>query len=184
MKIILIILVVIVAVLVVYYFSESNKFNKYISYNYTDNFKIPANKKASVYANAQIKIGSKIDNVWNLLTNIERWVDWQKNVSSAELEGKLKAGTIFKWKAGGISFESEIHTFKPTKYFGWTGRTFGAYAVHNWEFEYENDSTVVTVNESLQGLLPSLFPNYFQRNLERGMKENLIELKEACEKMK
>ncbi len=184
MKIILIILAIVVTALVVFYFYERNKFNKYISDNYTGNFKIPVNKKAPVYANAQIKIGSKIDNVWYLLTNIERWTDWQKNVSSVDLDGELKAGTTFIWKSGGISFESEIHTLNPAKYFGWTGRTVGAYAVHNWQFEDENDSTVVTVSESLQSLLPLLFQNYFQRSLERGMKENLIELKEACEKMK
>lgn len=65
--------------------------------------------------------------------------------------------------------------------FGWTGKTLGASAIHNWVFEKKDEKTIVTVEESLQGLLPSLFRKYFQKNLDAGIITNLKELKSASE---
>jgi len=41
--------------------------------------------------------------------------------------------------------------------------------------------TIVKVEESLQGLLPTLFRHYFQQNLDKGMLKNLKESQVAAE---
>lgn len=73
---------------------------------------------------------------------------------------------------------------KPKTMFGWTGKTIGASAIHNWIFAENNGITTVQVKESLQGVLPRLFKRYFQNNLDNGVKNNLEELKIASEKYK
>jgi hypothetical protein len=39
----------------------------------------------------------------------------------------------------------------------------------------------VRVEESLDGRLPTLFKNFFQKNLDRGVRKNLEELRSASE---
>lgn len=142
---------------------------------------IQINNNAPVKSQGTIEINAPIDIVWHVLTEINEWHTWQKSVSESVLEAKLNEGTPFKWKANGISFHSIIHTIKPKTMFGWTGKTFGASAIHNWVFIQNSDITIVNVEESLQGVLPRLFKKYFQNNLAKGMQNNLEELKIASE---
>jgi len=144
---------------------------------------IPINKNAPVQSGNQIEIQAPVDVIWNVLTDIQNWPKWQKAVTETVVEGKIEEGTTFRWKAGGLSFKSRIHTSKPRTAFGWTGTTIGASAIHNWTFtEKDQRTTIVVVEESLEGLLPKLFRKNFQKNLDHGVLKNLKELKEAAEK--
>lgn len=163
---------------------ENYSFNNYLTTQMGKNMNIPINQKAPVKSEGTIEIKAPIDTVWQVLTKIEDWPEWQKNVTESKLEGTLKEGAAFKWKAGGISFASRIHTMKPKTMFGWTGKTTGAGAIHNWTFFENNDITKVQVEESLQGVLPGLFRRYFQNNLDAGVKNNLEELRIASEHYK
>ncbi|MCB9163149.1 MAG: SRPBCC family protein [Flavobacteriales bacterium] len=103
-------------------------------------------------------------------------------MTAAKLEGPAEEGSTFRWKAGGLRFTSRIHTAEAMTRFGWTGRTIGASAIHNWRFEPRDGGTLVQVEESLQGFFPTLFRPTFQRQLEAGIRTNLEELKQAVEK--
>ena len=129
----------------------------------------------------QIEINSPQDTVWGILTDIKNWQNWQKKVTETVVLGTIEEGARFNWKAGGLSFKSKIHTAKPKSMFGWTGKTIGANAIHNWTFEEKGNKTIVTVEESLEGVFPKLFRGYFQRNLDSGVLDNLKELKVAAE---
>ncbi|WP_339916785.1 SRPBCC family protein [Yeosuana marina] len=143
---------------------------------------ISVNENAPVKSTGKIEIHAPIDKVWQILTSINDWPSWQSEVTQSNLKENLKQGAIFKWKAGGLSFTSQIHTVEPKTKFGWTGKTFGASAIHNWSFSFENGNTVIKVEESLQGVFPKLFKNYFQKNLDKGIQLNLEDLKCASEK--
>jgi len=143
---------------------------------------ISINENAPVKSTGKVEIKASIDKVWKILTSIDDWPSWQLEVTESNLKENLKEGAIFKWKAGGLSFTSQIHTIEPKTKFGWTGKTFGANAIHNWFFSFENGNTIIKVEESLQGIFPKLFTNYFQRNLDKGIQLNLEDLKRASEK--
>lgn len=143
---------------------------------------ITLNEKAPVISKKSITVSAPVNVVWEVLTDINSWPAWQKNVTKSELQGELREGAVFKWKADGISFKSKIHTNKENALFGWTGKTWGAYAVHNWFFSKNGDYTIVKAEESLQGVLPYLFKSYFQKNLNTGMEMQLHELKQASER--
>lgn len=143
---------------------------------------IPVNEKAPVLARGSIVIDAPLDAVWDTLTDIDGWPGWQNAVTAARLEGEPIEGAVFRWKAGGLRFVSRIHTTRPMVRFGWTGRTFGASAIHNWRFEQVDGGTRVDVEESLQGFFPTLLKQSFQRQLEQGIRTNLQELKQAAEK--
>lgn len=140
-------------------------------------FKIDANRNAPVFETQQIFIEAAPEKVWQALTEINQWPVWQENVTAAELHGRVAAGVAFNWKAGGLSFESKIHTCNSVQYFGWTGKTIGAFAIHNWKIKRDKNGTLVEVEESLDGILPVLFSKKFSEMLKKGMSVNLNELK-------
>lgn len=183
MKKILYTLLAIVVVILFFFFYESYTFNQYIdNSNQKDNMNIPINENASVKSKNQIEIQAPIETVWQILADIKSWTKWQKAVTETIVDGKIAEGTEFKWKAGGLSFKSKIHTSKPYTAFGWTGTTIGAAAIHNWTFmKKDSNTTIVIVEESLQGVLPKMFKKYFQNNLDKGVLTNLMELKNASE---
>lgn len=146
------------------------------------NMNTPVNEKAPVLARGSILIHAPLEVVWSTLTDIEAWPKWQKAVTAAQLAGSPEEGATFRWKAGGLRFVSRIHTALPMALFGWTGRTIGASAIHNWRFEPTVEGTRVQVEESLQGFFPTVLKRSFQRQLEQGIVTSLQELKEAAER--
>lgn len=168
-----------------FFIYENVKFKNYVSSNEkagSKSMNIPINSNAPVRSKGEIKIEAPLEEVWQILTSINNWPSWQSEVTESNLNGEPKEGAEFKWKAGGLSFSSEIHTNHSLKEFGWTGKTFGASAIHNWFFTEENGETVIKVEESLQGVFPQLFKKYFQKSLDNGIAVNLKDLKRAAEK--
>ena len=168
-----------------FFIYESIRFNNYTStneMNKTEEMNIPINQDAPVKSHGEIVIEASTDKVWQILTKINDWPSWQSEVTESNLNEVLKEGAEFKWKAGGLSFTSQIHTVEQKTRFGWTGKTFGASAIHNWFFKVEGGNTVIRVEESLQGVFPRLLKNYFQKNLDNGVQKNLQDLKNASEK--
>ena len=125
---------------------------------------------APVFARREIIIEAPIETVWNIQTGIDRWSEWQPDVASAKLDGELKVGTVFHWKAKGLSIVSTLHTVEPNRRIGWTGISLGMSAIHNWTFEAQGDFTRVTTEESLSGWLTRLMvffdPQFFEKSLE------------------
>ena len=183
-KIILFFLLPMVIVTIALFVHESIQFNDYLSSPEmeTKEMNIPINQNAPVKSKAEIVINAPSEKVWQILTAINDWPTWQSEVTESNLKEELKESTKFNWKAGGLSFTSQIHTIDPKIRFGWTGKTLGANAIHNWFFKDEGEKTIVYVEESLQGVFPSLFKKYFQKNLDDGVRKNLRDLKHAAEK--
>lgn len=142
---------------------------------------IQTNPSAPVYHKDEITIHAPVQRVWEILTRIEEWPEWQAAVTQANVLGDLKEGVIFKWKAAGLSFTSQVHTIILHREFGWTGKTIGTTAVHNWRFTDLENQTKVQVEECLEGFLPKLFRKSFQKSLEKGMRTSLQELKQDAE---
>jgi uncharacterized protein YndB with AHSA1/START domain len=140
------------------------------------------NNNAPVKCSKSITINASSDRVWNVLTNIDQWAVWQTDISKPKLNGELKENSTFVWKTGGAKIKSTLHTVDTNKRFGWTGKTFGMFAIHNWTMTETNGQTTVSVNESMEGWLAGLFKKSFNKNLEKGMQHWLDLLKQECEK--
>lgn len=140
------------------------------------------NQKAPVTCSKTITINAGSEKVWKVITNINNWANWQTEITKPKLNGTLTPGTTFDWKTGGAKIHSTLHTVKPFKNFGWTGKTFGMFAIHNWALTENNGQTTVSVDESMEGFLAKLFKKSFNKNLEKGMQTWLDLLKKECEK--
>ncbi len=139
------------------------------------------NNNAPVKCSKTITINARSKRVWEVLTNINNWANWQTDISIPKLQGELKQGTTFVWKTGGVKINSTLHTVNPYKQFGWTGKTFGMFAIHNWALTENDGKTIVTVEESMEGFFAILLKKPFNKNLEKGMQRWLALLKTACE---
>lgn len=181
-----VLLVVFIVLLIVNHYQKKT-FNKNVESHLeqticsNNSFVTEINRDAPVAIKKEITVNAPIEKVWSVLTDIDNWSKWQSSVTASKLNGELKKGSFFNWKAGGLAFQSRIHTCIADTLFGWTGTTFGAQAIHNWHLTSINNTTSIIVEESLQGIIVSLFSSSFQKSLSTGMTKNLEELKTFCE---
>ena len=134
-----------------------------------DKVSVEINKAAPVQCSKSILISADQKKVWDLLTGINGWPRWQRDISESRLEGTLSAGSEFLWKSGGTKIRSTVHTLDPAGTFGWTGKAPGLTAIHNWYLEERDGLTEVKVEESMEGPLAKLFRKSLNRSLEKGM---------------
>ncbi len=137
--------------------------------------------KAPVTCTNSIVIDSSAFEVWEVLTAINKWPEWNKAISKSRLLGPLQAGSRFKWKTGGISISSILLTVIPYTSFGWSGKSLGISAIHTWNITELKRVTEVRVEESLQGLIPRLFNRILTKTIEKNMQKWLEFLKDECE---
>lgn len=142
----------------------------------------PANTRAPLFARQQLLIDAPLAQVWDLQTNIDGWPTWQPDITAAQLDGQLAAGSIFRWKAKGLAITSTLHTVELHHLIGWTGVSLGMFAIHNWTFEALGAGTRVTTEESLSGWLTRLLKLSDARFLEKSLQASLARLKAQAEK--
>lgn len=139
------------------------------------------NLTAPAVARREILIDAPVEKVWQIQTDIENWSAWQHDITSAKLNGGLKMGSTFRWKAQGLTITSRLHTVQPPHRLGWTGVALGMSAIHNWRFEARGDATLAVTEESLSGWLTRLMLFFDPRFLEKSLEATLQRLKVKAE---
>jgi hypothetical protein len=113
-------------------------------------------ESAAVVASAEIEIQASADTVWNVITDVERWPEWNPDVKDATLADRPAEGASFRWKAGPGTITSTFRRLESPRLVGWTGRTLGIHAVHVYRLEPRGDATHVRSEESWDGLAARL----------------------------
>ncbi len=139
-------------------------------------------ERASVIASGEIEIVADPEVVWEVMTAIDCWPDWNPDVKSASLEGKMAPGSKFSWKAGPGTITSKISQVERLRTLAWTGRSFGINAVHVWQLETRDGKTVVHTAESWEGLLVRIFRGVMRKMLQRSIDAGLLHLKAEAER--
>lgn len=139
------------------------------------------NPTAPATARREILIHAPVEKVWQIQSDIENWSAWQPDITSAKLDGGLKMGSTFRWKAQGLTITSRLYTVEPPHRLGWTGVALGMSAIHNWKFEARGDATLAVTEESLSGWLTRLMLLFDPRFLEKSLEATLQRLKNKAE---
>ncbi len=142
---------------------------------------IKVNEKAPVIARSEIKINAAPETVWNLLTDINNWPKWNPKVKNVNFDGKISIGNSFKWKAGPGSITSTFQEIIPPRRIVWIGKTLGIKGIHVWTLKPQNDKTVVTSQESWEGVIVSIIHGRLQKTLDEDTESALHYLKTAIE---
>jgi uncharacterized protein YndB with AHSA1/START domain len=135
---------------------------------------------APVVARREIGVAASPELVWDLLTAVDRWGDWNPDVKSAS-QPDLRAGAVFRWKAGPASLTSTLREVAPPRVLGWTGTTMGVRAVHVWRLRPDGDRTIARTEESMTGVLAQLLPGIMRRRLQKTLDTWLDHLKAEAE---
>ncbi|WP_020607285.1 SRPBCC family protein [Spirosoma spitsbergense] len=140
------------------------------------------NPDAPASTDKKIRISASPERVWQVMSQIDQWVTWQSDISKAKLNGPLQVGSTFDWNASGMDIHSTLHTVTPQEALGWSGKAFGAFAIHNWFFRPLTDGTTeVRVEESMEGWLVSVLGPVLQKSLDKATDRWLQALREMAE---
>ena len=66
------------------------------------------NERAPVIASGEIEVAADASIIWEMMSSIDHWPEWNADVSSASLQGELAPGSKFTWKAGQMTITSTI----------------------------------------------------------------------------
>src|SRR5262245_61414678 len=103
---------------------------------------------APIVAAHEITIRADIQAVWDVLTQIDRWPEWNTDIPNAHLAGPLAVNTVFHWETAGLAIASTIGELIPGQRIAWSGPTSGILAIHVWTLWRTPDGTRVRTEES------------------------------------
>jgi carbon monoxide dehydrogenase subunit G len=138
--------------------------------------------EAPVRSKREVEIAAPPEVVWDVLTGLAQWPDWNPDVKSMSFEGPVAPGSVFRWKAGPGTIVSTLEQVDRPSYIRWRGRTLSIKALHEWWFEPSNAGTRVETEESFSGLLARLFRGSLQKTLDNSTESGLEHLKRESER--
>ena len=141
-----------------------------------------ASSGTPVRSRREIDVAAAPDVVWEVLTDFDRWQEWNPEVKSMSFDGPLAPGAMFRWKAGPGTIVSTVEEIDRPRYIRWRGRTLSIAAVHEWRFEGRDGGTHVETDESFSGMLARLLRGSLQKQLDRALEEGLEHLKREAER--
>jgi hypothetical protein len=140
------------------------------------------NETAPVIASGKIEVAADANTIWEMMTSIDRWPEWNADVASATLQGRLNPGSKFIWKAGKLTITSTLSQIDPPRILAWTGKTMGIKAIHIWQIVEIDKKVLVETDESWEGMLPRLLPNMMKKILKKSIDSGLLHLKVEAER--
>ena len=141
-----------------------------------------AERKAHVTGSAEVDIAAPPERVWEVLTEFQKWPEWNSDVKSMSYAGPLAPGTQFRWKAGPGTIVSTLDHIEPPRYVAWHGRTLTIDAYHEWWLESRDGGTHVKTQESFYGLLARLARRPLQKALDKSFEDGVERLKREVER--
>lgn len=140
------------------------------------------NDSAPVVVTGELMVAAPPEIVWEVLSGLSRWPDWNPDVKSVSVDGPIGPGTVFRWKAGPSNITSTLREVDAPRTLGWTGSSMGIHAGHAYRLEPRVGGTLVWTRESWDGLLPSLLRWPVRRMLQRTLDSGLAHLKVEAER--
>jgi uncharacterized protein YndB with AHSA1/START domain len=140
------------------------------------------NDNAPVTAAGETVIDAPPEAVWDVLTAVERWPQWNPEVKSVAIDGDFAEGATFRWKAGSSKLVSTVQSAERGRVAAWTGRTMGIKAVHVYRFEPTDGGTRVSTEESFDGLVAKVLRRPLKKTLDTALKSGLEHLKKEAER--
>lgn len=117
------------------------------------------NSEASIRDSQSIIINAPIHKVWNILFDFKSWHSWNPDISVFEISDQ-EIGSVFKWTMNGIKVTSTIRKIQQPELISWTASAIGIKGIHVWKLEESDKQTIVTTEESLQGIGTLFFSHH------------------------
>jgi len=139
-------------------------------------------QNAPVITRDEIVIAAPVGTVWNLFADISAWLDWNKDIESASLDGPLSVGATFRWRTAGMDITSTVDEWVPQQGVAWSGLVQGILGIHVWRFTPVAGGTLVQTEESWDGEpVRAAQPGLMQQALDRSIRSWLESLKREAD---
>jgi uncharacterized protein YndB with AHSA1/START domain len=148
--------------------------------------RIDINKNAPAVASRETFVHAPVEVVWDVLSGLERWPQWNASITDMDLQGRVTEGTEFMWEAEGVKIRSQLKEVSAPNRIAWSGIAMeimgGVSGVHVCELDPDKHGTKVRTEESLEGVVVSLFPGRMQKMLDGVLAQALSDLKKESER--
>lgn len=138
-------------------------------------------ENAPARARAEVKINADPELVWNVLIDVKNWPNWNLDVKNVVMDQKFAVGSQFKWKAGPGTITSKLQEIEKPELLVWTGKTMGIHAVHVWRLKPIDGQTLISSEESWDGLIVRILSGSMQKTLKQSTESGLKYLKQEIE---
>jgi uncharacterized protein YndB with AHSA1/START domain len=142
---------------------------------------IEINREAPAAGSATALVEAPLETVWRIISDLTNWPNWNHGVSKIRVDGPVEPGTTFVWRADGSKIVSRLEHVAPPHRIAWSGKIFGIRAVHVWELAAEAGGTRVCTEESFEGPLARLFPDFARKTIGRALARAISSLKSEAE---
>ena len=139
------------------------------------------NTDAPVITRDEILISAPIQTIWDIQTDVAGWPSWQPDVDSAETDGPLMVGSVFRWQTAGLDITSTVEEYDDPRRIVWGGPAQGIVAVHVWTLEEQADGVLVRTAESWEGDPVTAQRETLQSGLDDSLRNWLQNLKHTAE---
>ena len=140
------------------------------------------NANAPVIGVGEVRVQAPAPIIWTIMSTIGEWPRWNPEISTADLDGPLAPGSTFRWRSGPGTITSVLREVRPGELLEWTGRTFGVSAIHVWRIRPDGDGTIVSTEESWEGLPARVFRRRSKGTLDAAIASGLARLKAEAER--
>jgi hypothetical protein len=136
---------------------------------------------APVIARHGVDIAARLEVAWRLHTDVDRWPEWQTEISDARAESAFVPGSDFTWTSYGFTVTSTIYEVDDGSRTLWGGTADGITGVHEWIFRATPNGVRVETNESFAGEPVRADAGAMQTMLDTSLSAWLDHLKVAAE---
>ncbi|WP_020672445.1 SRPBCC family protein [Amycolatopsis nigrescens] len=138
--------------------------------------------KAPVVVHCDIVIDAPSRLVWQLLTEVSSWPDWQPDITAATADRPLREDSTFRWQTAGLDIESTVYSLQAPCRILWGGTANGITGIHLWRFDATGSSVHVHTEESWDGDPVRSDIDGMRAGLRESLTAWLGHLKKAAEK--
>ena len=142
------------------------------------------NQKAPAIGRCEGIVKAPREVVWEVLSTLEKWPQWNQAVSQIKVMGALETGTEFRWTAGGMKIRSKLLEVDPPHHIAWSGKaSLGIHAIHTWTLSSVDEGTRIVTEESFDGVVTRLLRKRMNRELQAALDQVLAALKLEAERV-
>ncbi|MEV4613569.1 SRPBCC family protein [Kitasatospora sp. NPDC049258] len=143
---------------------------------------VTIDENAPVVVRLSTTVDAPLASVWRLHTDIDSWVDWNRDITRASIEGPLAPGATFRWRTHGLDITSTVQQLVPGERIVWGGPVQGIEGIHVWTFEEADGVVTVSTEESWAGAPVEAEPELLGDALRQSLEDWLGQLKARAER--
>lgn len=123
---------------------------------------MPVDQKAPVVESGRVEVAAGIEAVWQVLAAVEHWLEWNPDIA------RRPTSTLLEVEA--------------PRFMAWERSSRGIKTVHVWRLDRTAGGTMVTTEESWEGLIPRTLRGRSHAVLQRAIQSSLAHLKTHMER--